>query len=80
MKGKTQLYIPEEHISDIDAATKDKDLIQRLESTVIYWTRQIKEVVSSQDTQTSQESTSPLDEIEHWRNRTINLKALTTRL
>lgn len=39
MKGKTQLYIPEEHIVDIDVATKDKDLIQRLESTVIYWTR-----------------------------------------
>lgn len=80
MKGKTQLYIPEEHISDIDAAVRDKDLIQRLESTVIYWTRQIKEVVSSQDTQISQESTSPLDEIEHWRSRTTNLKALTTRL
>lgn len=80
MKGKTQLYIPEEHITDIEVAVRDKDLIQRLESTVIYWTRQIKEVVSNQDTQTSQENTSPLDEIEHWRNRTNNLKALTTRL
>jgi dynein heavy chain len=39
MKGKTQLYIPEEQITDIDVAIKDKDLIQRLESTVIYWTR-----------------------------------------
>lgn len=47
MKGKTQLYIPEEHISDIDTANRDKDLVQRLESTVIYWTRQIKEVVSN---------------------------------
>lgn len=47
MKGKTQLYIPEEHITDIEVAVRDKDLIQRLESTVIYWTRQIKEVVSN---------------------------------
>jgi len=47
MKGKTQLYIPEEHINDVEVAIRDKDLIQRLESTVIYWTRQIKEVVSN---------------------------------
>jgi dynein heavy chain len=59
---------------------RDKDLLQRLESTVIYWTRQIKDVVSNQDAQASQESTSPLDELEHWKNRTQNLKSLTTRL
>ena len=52
-KGRTQLYIPEEHISDVDTAARDKDLLQRLESTVIYWTRQIKEVVSNQDASTS---------------------------
>lgn len=39
MKGKTQLYIPDEHIADADTAVKDKELVQRLESTVIYWTR-----------------------------------------
>lgn len=80
MKGKTQLYIPEEHITDIDAAVRDKDLIQRLESTVIYWTRQIKEVVSNQETQTTQDNQSPLDEIDHWQSRTNNLKALKNRL
>ena len=47
MKGKTQLYIPDEHITDFEVAVRDKDLIQRLESTVIYCTRQIKEVVSN---------------------------------
>ena len=41
-KGRTFLYIPEEQVSDIDTAVKDKDLIQRLESTDIYWTRQSK--------------------------------------
>jgi dynein heavy chain len=46
-KGRTYLYIPEETITDVDTAVKDKDLLQRLESTVIYWTRQIKELVSN---------------------------------
>jgi dynein heavy chain len=36
--------------------------------------------VSSQDTQTSQESSSPLDEIDHWRSRTQNLNSLKQRL
>jgi len=38
-KGRTYLYIPEETITDTHTACKDKDLLQRLESTVIYWTR-----------------------------------------
>ena len=38
-KGMTNLYIPNEDLNDIDTAVKDKDLIQRLESIVIYWTR-----------------------------------------
>jgi hypothetical protein len=27
MKGKTQLYIPDEHIADADTAVKDKELV-----------------------------------------------------
>lgn len=46
-KGMTNLYIPNEDLNDIDTAIKDKDLLQRLESIVIYWTRQIKELVSN---------------------------------
>jgi dynein heavy chain len=38
-KGQTYLYIPEEELADEEAAAKDKDLLQRLESTVIQWTR-----------------------------------------
>jgi len=67
-------------LNDSDAAKHDKDLIQRLESTVIYWTKQIKELVSNQDQQASTESTSPLDELKHWNDRAGNLKVLTTRL
>lgn len=47
-KGRTTLYIPNEDLNEIEQAAKDKDLLQRLESTVIYWTRQIKEVTSNQ--------------------------------
>jgi len=79
-KGRTYLYIPNEDLTDVDTACKDKDLIQRLESTVIYWTRQIKELVSNQDSQTSNENQSPIDEIKHWTDRTSNLKVLTTRM
>ncbi len=49
-KGKTVLYIPpERRITESSKAALDKDLVQRLESTVIQWTRQIKEVVNNQD-------------------------------
>ena len=44
-QGKTMLYIPMEHIGRPEEAAKQKDLVQRLESTLIHWTRQIKEVI-----------------------------------
>lgn len=50
--GRTQLYIPNEDLHDIEAAAKEKDQIQRLEAIVIYWTQQIKKLVSNQDSQT----------------------------
>jgi len=80
-KGRTTLYIPQEDLSDIEVAAKDKDLLQRLESTVIFWTRQIKEVVSNQESQQSNENlSSPLDEIDHWSTRTNNLDVLYKQL
>jgi dynein heavy chain len=51
-----------------------------LESTVIYWTRQIKELVSNQDSPTNHSVESPLDEISYWNKRTSNLNVLTRRL
>jgi hypothetical protein len=38
-KGKTFLYIPNEDLNDVDTAAMDKDLLQRLETTIIFWTR-----------------------------------------
>ena len=43
-RGTTTLYIPSEDLDNSELAAKQKDLVQRLESTLIHWTRQIKEV------------------------------------
>jgi dynein heavy chain len=79
-KGKTFLYIPNEDLNDVDTAAMDKDLLQRLETTVIFWTRQIKELVSNQDVNNQGESNTPLDEIKHWEDRNANLKGMATQL
>lgn len=79
-RGQTYLYIPEEDLNDEEAASKDKDLLQRLESTVIQWTRQIKDLVSNQDSPSGHSDDSPLDEIAYWKKRTANLNVLNQRL
>ena len=80
LKGKTVLYIPNEDIKDIAASASDKDLVQGLESTVIHWTRQIKEVVNSQDNSDQSEDAGPLAEIEYWRERSIDLSGIKAQL
>ena len=40
IKGHTVLFVPTEELSNLEAAAKQKDLVQRLESTLIHWTRQ----------------------------------------
>lgn len=79
-KGSTILYIPNEDITDPELAAKDKDLVQRLESTLIRWTRQIRDVVNNQDSQQENENAGPLDEIHHWKLRTGNLSRINDQL
>lgn len=79
-RGQTYLYIPQEDLNDPEANARDRDLLQRLESIVIGWTRQIKELVSSQDSPNAKTIETPLDEINYWSRRTNNLKILTERL
>ncbi|KAI8853504.1 dynein heavy chain, N-terminal region 2-domain-containing protein [Chytridium lagenaria] len=53
LKGHTVLYVPSEFSSDdlvIETSAKTKDVVQRLESLLVHWTRQIKEVVNNQHT------------------------------
>ena len=47
---------------------------------VIHWTRQIKEVLTSQEAMESSDSSGPLEEIEFWRARCEDLSGLTTQL
>jgi dynein heavy chain len=47
---------------------------------VIHWTRQIKEVLATQDAMESADSSGPLEEIEFWRARCEDLSGLTTQL
>jgi len=47
--GQTVLYLPSEPIGDPAKVARDKEYVQQLESIVIHWTRQIKEVVNHHD-------------------------------
>ncbi|OQR95763.1 dynein heavy chain, partial [Thraustotheca clavata] len=76
--GKTVLYLPP--IASEKMNHKDKDLVQQLESTVIHWTRQIKEVVNNQDNAHDAEGAGPLEEIKFWEHRTEDLSGITEQL
>lgn len=80
VKGHTVLYLPDEDLKDCEAASLDKDLVQRLESTLNYWTKQIKEVVSNQETSHHVDNSGPLEEIEFWRSRTLDLSGIRNQL
>jgi dynein heavy chain len=79
-RGATVLYIPDDDLSDLEAASKDKDLVQRLEASLIHWTRQIKELTTQQDSTHEAESAGPLEEIEFWRARDVDLSRLYKQL
>ena len=77
-RGKTVLYLPPNTQQQMNP--KDKDLIQQLESTVIHWTRQIKEVINNQDNAHDAEGAGPLEEIKFWEHRTQDLSGITDQL
>jgi len=79
-RGQTVLYIPYESIDDPASAARDKDFVKELESTVIHWTRQIKEIVNLQDMNESGEDAGPLEEIEFWRSQYADLGGIQAQL
>ncbi|KAH7307448.1 hypothetical protein KP509_22G059200 [Ceratopteris richardii] len=80
-KGQTLLYIPPVLFGeDTTQNSKDRYLIQRLESIVIRWTRQIKEVLRGQDRIIDVEDSGPLEEVAFWRKRSIDLEGIRTQL
>ncbi|KAL8578353.1 Dynein heavy chain 2, axonemal [Nucella lapillus] len=81
LDGKTMLYVPTEGMRmQPEDAARNKELVQRLETCVIHWSRQIKEVLSSQDAFETAENSGPLDEIEFWQNRCADLSGISTQL
>jgi dynein heavy chain len=81
LQGSTILYVPTENIESVEAAGKEKDQVQRLESTVIHWTRQIQEVVNNQEAGgDSSDDAGPLAEIQFWMDRTTDLSGIREQL
>jgi dynein heavy chain, axonemal len=72
--GKTVLYCPafDTGISVVDAA-RNKDMVQIIESIVIRWTQQIKNVVNNAEQAGKSEISGPLDEINNWKVRAQDL-------
>uniref|UniRef100_F1ST22 Dynein axonemal heavy chain 2 n=1 Tax=Sus scrofa TaxID=9823 RepID=F1ST22_PIG len=81
LEGHTVLYIPTEAVNlKPEAVVKDKELVQRLETAMVHWTRQIKEVLSAQESVETGENLGPLEEIEFWRNRCTDLSGISKQL
>ncbi|XP_036369342.1 dynein heavy chain 2, axonemal-like [Octopus sinensis] len=81
LEDKTVLYIPKENLNiPIEIAARHKEFVQRLETSMIHWARQIKEVLSTQHSIESSETSGPLDEIEFWKNRCADLSGISSQL
>ncbi|XP_078057018.1 dynein axonemal heavy chain 2 [Mustelus asterias] len=81
LDGHTVLYIPVESLNlTPERAAMDKELVQRLETAVVHWTRQIKDVLSAQEAVETGEIAGPLDEVEFWRNRCDDLSGIGFQL
>ena len=78
--GTTVLYCPKFEYHDVPEAAQDKERLQIMESVVIHWTRQIKEVVNNHDSSTSAETAGPLDEIEFWKGRAFDFVGIQKQL
>jgi dynein heavy chain len=75
-KGATVFYVPIVSLADEQwkRVHEDKELVQTFVTAVIYWTKQIREVVNEKDVGAASESAGPLAEIEYWRARAIDLR------
>ena len=78
-KFMTVLYVPTEDLQSqpFEALARDRELVQRIETTLIHWTRKIKEVLHSL---TSQNVTTPLEEIEFWSKRCQDMSGIGSQL
>ncbi|XP_018599950.2 dynein heavy chain 2, axonemal [Scleropages formosus] len=79
--GQTVLYVPMEALQfSPEVAAKDKELVQRMETVMIHWTRQIREVLNAQEAVDTDDSSGPLEEIAFWKNRCADLSGISRQL
>ncbi len=77
----TVLYCPEFEVGGTaETPIVHKDHVQIMESIVIHWTSQIKDVVNSNDSSADMETSGPLEEIEFWKGRAKDLLGLQEQL
>ncbi|XP_076026906.1 dynein axonemal heavy chain 2 [Genypterus blacodes] len=78
--GNTVFYIPTEAMQQTaEQASKDKKLVQRLETVMIHWTDQIKEVMNAQEIM-EMTTCGPLEEIHFWRSHSAKLLGVSQQL
>ncbi|XP_049764343.1 dynein axonemal heavy chain 2 [Schistocerca cancellata] len=81
MMGLTVIYIPTEGSDiDVETASKDKELIKRLEGVVMHWSRQIRVALGDQNQVSPTEQLCPKDEFQFWIYRYKNLLGLDYQL
>jgi dynein heavy chain len=80
--GLTVLYCPAFDYTNVNDVAADKDRLQIMESIVIHWTRQIKDVVNNHDSSSTAQrmEAGPLDEIEFWKARALDLVGIQKQL
>ncbi|KAM6908086.1 dynein axonemal heavy chain 2-like [Lycodopsis pacificus] len=77
----TVLYTPMEALQcSPEVASKDKKLIQRMESVMIHWTDQVKKLLSTQEIMKMSEKCGPLQEIAFWKSRSAKLSDISQQL
>ncbi|CAL8461618.1 g1149 [Coccomyxa elongata] len=79
-EGRTRLFIPTDALDNLTAALQDKDLVQRMESILLHWTRQVKHVVSQQDVGHLSHGGGLLAEIKFWHSRGEDLANILAQL
>uniref|UniRef100_H3BBD5 Dynein axonemal heavy chain 17 n=1 Tax=Latimeria chalumnae TaxID=7897 RepID=H3BBD5_LATCH len=90
IKGKTLLPLPENsHILDPSKIIKersvlpvDRNLLHTIETVVIEWTHQIKDVMSKDSAQPLLDGLNPLPkvEFEFWNSRLVNIESINEQL
>lgn len=70
LNGLTVLYVPRDiYKIPLFEASRDKELVKRLEGVVVYWTKQVRIGLQDSDQNTPDELLCLTDEYEFWKYR-----------